>query len=491
MSSKQLVNNFPPPRQKATANERDAEGKQERRLLNDSAGRRELRAAGLSGPRRVIGELSQAKVLRAVYSERQLYEVMVDFWANHFNIFAAKGANKWLTTSYDRDVIRSHAMAKFKDLLTETAKSPAMLFYLDNWMSASPNSTLDLSRLRELRSQRDQFRTRRSLESLRRGDPEMRERGLDDNGPIPLSKSKRKLGLNENYARELMELHTLGVDGGYTQKDIIEVARCFTGWTIARPRKGGGFAFVKFLHDDGEKTVLGRKIAAGGGQGDGERVLEILAGHPSTAKFIATKLARRFVMDEPPATLVNRVAEVFRETDGDITAILGSLFTSPEFNSPEAYRAKVKTPFELVVSAIRALDGETNGGGPILRHVASMGEALFLCQPPTGYADVAEAWVSTGALVNRVNFGLALAANRLPGTRVDLSRFVAGSEKDPEQMLARLGILIVQDDLSSGTLATLRKQMKGPAGDDLEDTSGIGPAKIAGLLLGSPEFQRQ
>lgn len=494
MSSAELVDNFPRPRLKANSSARETKDGQPGEPMDDPEARRELRAAGLNAPRRVIGELSQAKVLRAIYSERQLYEVMVDFWTNHFNVFAAKGANRWLITSYDRDVIRPHALGKFKDLLAATAKSPAMLFYLDNWMSADPNVTLDFSRLRELRAQRNRFGSRKELGPLQRlqDEREMTDRKANESGQLPQAGGKRKLGLNENYARELMELHTLGVDGGYTQKDIVEVARCFTGWSIARPRQGGGFAFVNFLHDKGEKTVLGQRIAAGGGQRDGERVLEILAHHPSTARFIATKLARRFVADEPPASLVARVADVFQKTDGDTIAMLRAIFASPEFNLPEAYRAKVKTPFELVVSAIRALGGETTGGGPLLRTLAEMGEALFLCQPPTGYADLAEAWVSTGAMVNRLNFGLALAANRLAGTRVDLGQFLTSpAKKDPEQLLTLLAEVVVPGSLSGGTLAILRKQLVETPGGNPDDRGGIGPARIAGLLLGSPEFQRQ
>src|SRR5262245_22469149 len=365
------------------------------------------RAMALNGPGQIIAELAQAKLLRAVYSERQLYEVMVDFWSNHFNVFAAKGAGRWLITSHDRDVIRPHAMGKFKDLLEATSKSPAMLFYLDNWMSANPNASLDLSRLRERRFMRDRFRRRGGSDPS--GDTPAQPMSND---PAFLQQGNRKLGLNENYARELMELHTLGVDGGYTQQDIIEVARCFTGWTILRPRQEGQLRFAKMLHDDGENTVLGHKIEAGGGMRDGERVLDILAHHPSTAKFIALKLARRFVSDEPPPAVVARVAEVFRKTDGDITQMLRTIFSSPEFSSPAVYLTKVKTPFELVTSSIRALGAETQGGLPLLRAVAHMGEALYLCQPPTGYSEVAEAWVSTGALVNRLNFGLALAGNR-------------------------------------------------------------------------------
>jgi uncharacterized protein (DUF1800 family) len=291
-----------------------------------------------------------------------------------------------------------------------------------------------------------------------------------------------------------MELHTLGVDGGYTQQDIIEVARCLTGWTISRPRKDGEFRFARMLHDDGAKTVLGHKIEAGGGIRDGERVLEILARHPSTAKFVAYKLVRRFVSDEPPAVLVGRVADVFRRTDGDITAMLRTIFKSPEFSSPAVYRAKVKTPFELVASSVRALGAETEGGVPLLRAVAQMGEPLYLCQPPTGYPDVAEAWVSTGALVNRLNFGLALAGNRLSGTRVNLESLAPARAQASEDLLKRLAAVILQGDLSVKTLETLKKQLQAPATDesDQSDSTGsIGPAKMAGLLLGSPEFQRQ
>jgi uncharacterized protein (DUF1800 family) len=315
-----------------------------------------------------------------------------------------------------------------------------------------------------------------------------------DNDLAAPHRPNRKLGLNENYARELMELHTLGVEGGYTQQDIIEVARCLTGWTISRPRQDGEFRFARILHDDGEKTVLGHKIEAGGGIRDGERVLQILAQHPSTAKFIALKLARRFVSDEPPSALVGRVADVFKKTDGDITAMLRAIFNSAEFNSPAAYRAKVKTPFELVASSIRVLGAETQGGVPLLRAVAQMGEPLYLCQPPTGYPDLAEAWVSTGALVNRLNFGLVLVTNRLSGTRVNLESIVPGRSQDSEDLLQRFAAVILQGDLSTQTLETLKKQMQPAVKEDSIDADRdlvTGPAKIAGLLLGSPEFQRR
>jgi uncharacterized protein (DUF1800 family) len=493
MSTSQLFEQYPPRIQRKSRSDEKTLGERQNERGDVPEEMEQPKTMALNGPGRIIGELGQAKLLRAVYSERQLLEVMVDFWTNHFNVFAAKGANKWLITAYDRDVIRPHALGKFKDLLEATAKSPAMLFYLDNWMSADPNASLDLSRLRELRSIRNRSQVRRRLDDANRSegsDPKM------DNEPAAPRSTNRKLGLNENYARELMELHTLGVDGGYTQQDIIEVARCLTGWTISRPRQEGRFKFARILHDDGEKTVLGHKIKPGGGIGDGERVLEILARHPSTAKFIAFKLARRFVSDEPGVDLVGRVADVFKKTDGDITAMLQAIFNSPEFNSPAVYRAKVKTPFELVASSIRALGAETQGGVPLLRAVAQMGEPLYLCQPPTGYSDVAEAWVSTGALVNRLNFGLSLAGNRLPGTRVNLESLVSSLSlsQSSQDLLQRLAAVILQGDMSPATLETLKKQMQAlptDKSDDSGSTRSIGPTKIAALLLGSPEFQRQ
>ena len=501
MNSAQLVQNFPPPRKLAKFNDEAVKEAKKEKDMREAEENREARM-NVSGPQRVIRELSQAKVLRAVYSERQLFEVMVDFWENHFNVFASKGADKWLITSYDRDVIRPHALGKFKDLLLATAESPAMLFYLDNWLSVDPNASVDLSKWRRHPANRNPPYWNRGMGYPRRGlggigpFPRFpRERMPSDRRPDPAAQSRKnqKRGLNENYARELMELHTLGVDGGYTQKDVTEVARCFTGWTIVRPRVAAEFTFAKALHDDREKVVLGHRIPAGGGIKDGERVIDILVHHPSTAQFIATKLARRFVSDNPPQALVDRVAETFRKTEGDIPSLLKTIYASPEFYSFEAYRAKVKTPFELVVSAIRSVGAETDAGKPIIQVIAQMGEPLFMCQPPTGYPDVAEAWINAGALLNRLNFSLALAANRLAGTVVDLRRFTRPPGSEPgEAFLGDFAQLLLQDDISPQTLATLKKQMK-----ESEDTNSEGPkdpmqaAKIVGLLLGSPEFQRQ
>jgi len=320
----------------------------------------------------VLVELSQQKILRAVYSERQLEEVLTDFWFNHFNVDARKGPERFLLTEYERDVIRPHVFGKFRDLLGATAKSPAMLFYLDNWMSVDPNAPALINRRQPQQSQRR--------------------------------------GLNENYARELMELHTLGVDGGYTQKDVTEVARAFTGWSIDRPRDGGEFRFQARLHDRGKKVVLGHTIEAGGGESDGEQVLDILAKHRSTSTFIATKLVRRFVSDVPPATLVDRVAARFRDTGGDLREVVRTILSSKEFRSADAVNAKAKTPFEFLVSALRTAGTDIRDARPYVRTMQELGMPLYQCQPPTGYTDTADAWINTGALVARMNVATRIAA---------------------------------------------------------------------------------
>ena len=411
LDSRELIELYPPPRL-------------QRQLANPQT---DMAMQSMEGPRVVILELQQAKLLRALYSNRQLYEVMVDFWSNHFNIYAAKGANRWLTTAYDRDTIRPLALGKFKDLLVATAKSPAMLFYLDNWMSASPDSP-----------------------------------GAQMGGP-----NNRRRGLNENYARELMELHTLGVDGGYTQKDVQEVARCFTGWTIVQPRGQGVFQFSTRIHDNGEKTVLGQRIPRGGGMDDGLRVIEILAKHPATAQFIAAKLVRRFVADEPPAAMVSKAAEAFRQSDGDIPTVLRAILDSPEFFSRDLYRAKIKNPFEFVTSALRVTGSEAQVTHQLLRYLGRMGEPLFLAQAPTGYPDIASSWISADMLLTRMNFAIDLVANRLPETKVAVETL-----KDCDGLVRR----IAPDSLSPATQAVLAQADSNQA--------------IA-LLLAAPEFQRR
>lgn len=507
-----------------------------------------MRENGLEPPQRLVAELNASRILRAAYSERQLQEVMVNFWTNHFNVYAQKGADRWFLTSYDRDVIRPNALGNFRDLLEATAKSPAMLFYLDNFQSMSPNAQVNRRQMRRQMNDAD------GAGSMQRGgifgarrmrDPEARARrqqemsrqqqaqGQTGQAPRPAQQKRMSRGINENYARELMELHTLGVDGGYTQKDVQEVARAFTGWTIFQPRGGAGiygddgatgragtFLFVPRMHESGEKTVLGQKVS-GNGMDEGEKVLDILVANPSTAKFIATKLCRFFVSDEPSPALVSRVAEAFHKSNGDIKTTLRAIFYSPEFNSQDARRAKIKTPFELAVSAIRTLGAETDARPALAQWIGKMGEPLYGYQAPTGYPDAAEYWVNTGALLERLNFSLALVSNRIPGTRVDLSRFVgdeATSSRavDQTRVVERFLDVALQGDISPKSREVLMKQltaqtdapiattpddgqmsdgnMRGPRREQRQTSATVGNpevARIAALVIGSPEFQRQ
>ena len=321
--------------------------------------------------REVITDLEEAKLLRAVYTDRQLEEVLVDFWFNHFNVFAGKGITRNFISEYEREAIRPYVLGNFRDMLGATAKSPAMLFYLDNWLSSAQGA-----------------------------------------------QARRSSGINENYARELLELHTLGVDGGYTQDDIVNVAKAFTGWTIERP--AAAFRFAPGRHDRSEKVVLGQTIKPGG-MGEGERVLDIVAAHPSTARHIATKLAMRFVSDNPPAALIDRAAATFTATKGDLREVVKVILTSKEFSSPDAYRAKVKTPLEFVASALRATGAEVRTALPLARTLRDMGMPVYFCQPPTGYDETATTWVSAGALVSRMNFAVDLSKNAIRGVRVPLS----------------------------------------------------------------------
>jgi len=395
-------------------------------------------------------ELSMQKVVRAAYSERQLQEVLADFWFNHFNVDARKGPERFMLTEYERDVIRPHVLGHFRDLLGATAHSSAMLFYLDNWMSADPNGPHPAAGQRPFGP--NGFPRRPGLGRFPPPRPQQ----------VQQQRKNAPKGLNENYGRELLELHTLGVDGGYTQKDVTEVARAFTGWSIANPRQGGGFRFMPQLHDEGEKVVLGRHIKAGGGEHDGDEVLDLLANHPATARFISTKLVRRFVNDTPPQALVDRTTDTFRETHGDLRAVMKTILTSPEFLSVDAYRAKVKSPFEFIVSAVRATGADISDARPVVRSMQQLGMPLYQCQPPTGYKDTADAWVNTGALVNRMNDALALASGRMPGVRIS-------NAPAAESVLA--------GTMSETTRATIAKATM--------------PPQALALALGSPEFQRR
>ncbi len=398
----------------------------------DPAERARLRELRQSG-RLVLNELAEQKILRAVYSPRQLEEVLVDFWFNHFNVFAGKGPVRVYVTEYERDAIRPHVLGRFRDLLGSVARSPAMLFYLDNWQSVDPSTGKELAR-----------------------------------------RPRMPRGLNENYARELMELHTLGAGGGYTQADVVEVARAFTGWTIRRPRQGGPYAFEARRHAKGPRTVLGRIIDAGG-EADGEAVLDLLAAHPSTATFIATKLARRFVADEPPLALVKRAAAAFTRSNGDLRTVVRTILTSPEFLRAEARRAKVKTPFEFVVSAVRLTRADVVDASSLVRQLRVLGMPIYFAQPPTGYADTADAWVNAGALIGRMNFAIDLTANRLRGVRVDLAALAGSTDAHAAQAWAITHLL--HGRASASTTATL--------------TRGTDLASVAALSLGSPDFQRR
>jgi uncharacterized protein (DUF1800 family) len=393
-----LQQKYPPPNQ--LLQRLQAKGDRSKLTAADSA---ELRAA-TAGPRKVTVEAQSGRIDRALLSERQLQEVMTDFWLNHFSVYIQKGPpERYQLAQYESKVIRPNALGKFHTLLEAVAKSPAMLFYLDNWESQA-----DSNRPRLVPLPGAAGRGGRGGRGGRAGQqltPQQQQ-----------ALARRRGGLNENYGRELLELHTLGVDGGYTQQDVINVARALTGWTFPRPQLGGGaFTFNPQMHDAGEKTVLGHKLAAGRGIEDGEDVLDIVSRHPSTAKYIAFKLARRFVSDTPPVALVERAAATFTRTDGDIRATLRTIITSPEFFAQKAYRSKVKSPFEVVVSALRALSAPPDGTLRTAQTVATLGEPIYGHQSPNGWPETGDQWLNTGSILNRINFGVAIAAGRVPG----------------------------------------------------------------------------
>jgi uncharacterized protein (DUF1800 family) len=430
----------------------------------------------------VTGELAQAKLLRAIYSQRQFEEVMTDFWFNHFNVFVEKGLDRLMLTSYERDVIRPHALGKFEDLLVATAKSPAMLFYLDNWLSVGPNSAQAL------------------------GLPPRPYGPYGRRYPPRPNPGRRPSGLNENYGRELLELHTLSVNGGYSQRDVTEVAKVFTGWSIDRPAEGGGFKFDPRMHEPGPKFVLGHRIKPKG-EGEGLEVLHRLATSPQTAHFISLKLAQRFVSDDPPPALVDRMARTFLKKKGDIREVLNTLFHSPEFWDEGTYRAKVKTPLEFVASAVRATGAEVEDTMPLVQQLNRMGMPLYGAQPPTGYSMKAETWVSSSALLNRMNFALALTSGKIKGVKVDAAQLAGGNPppSDATLTLATLEASLLTGGVSKQTHDSIAAQLAaaGKNGAQPKQDNKAGPRKpenashppdvstIAGLLLGSPEFQRR
>ena len=516
-------------------NEMQRDRRQAKREAGDSA-TRPMRQMRQNDPdlqqvaltrRRVMGELQSSRVARAVGSNRQLEEVMTDFWLNHFNIYAQKGPPQaYYLAEYESDVIRPHALGKFRDLLESVAKSPAMLFYLDNARSMADSTRPRLSTYsRPDAAARVLARRGRVLQG---GRPRNRDIPLMD--PAVNQQMRQRLnqlrngGLNENYGRELLELHTLGVDGGYTQQDVINVARALTGWTIRQPAAGGGFIFRPEMHDAGEKIVLGHKLKANRGIDDGEDVLDIVSRHPSTAKYIATKLARRFISDNPPQAVIDRAAQVFMKTDGDIREVVRTIITSNEFYSQQAFRSKVKSPFEVVVSAMRAMNAAPDSTPRTAQMIAYLGQPIYGHQAPNGWPETGDAWMNTGAILNRINFGMAAAANRVPGANVRAIPGVDSLSSAPRQkqvdavISALLGGSASADTravLMSGENPLLANAKESPdtmnqnvdAGDpaDMQLRPRANPfgrqnggqlqlngiAQVVGLALGSPEFQRR
>jgi uncharacterized protein (DUF1800 family) len=503
---------------------------------------------------RILGDVQSAKLARAVSSERQLEEVMTDFWENHFTVFAGKGLDRIFIPAFDRDVIRPRALGNFRDLLGAVAKSPAMLFYLDQWQSAADSMHPTLATARPQRgggrrpgvAQRGTGLTMDQIDRITQNGnltPEQRKR-LEAMTPEQrmqvvqqrLKQAPAKKGLNENYARELMELHTLGVDGGYTQQDIIEVARALTGWTM-NPRANAEFVFRPEIHDAGQKVVLGHVLPAGRGIEDGEDVLDILARSPATAHFIAKKLSIRFVSDEPPAALVDRAAQTFLKTNGDIREVVRTIVTSPEFFSRSAYRSKVKSPFELVASALRAVGAQPDTTMRSAQIVGFLGAPIYGHQAPNGWPETGDAWMNSGAILNRINFGLGLAAGRLPGASVSqwseaerlqgasreqqvdavVNAFLGGQAspdtreillKGENPLAAQLAATTSADSSTSsmssmamGTEAPIHGREMPPgkngapravAGRAMgQPVQVTGLAQVVGLAIGAPEFQRR
>ena len=446
-----------------------------------------------------LGELQHAKLARAVLSERQLEQVLVDFWFNHFNVDARKQQVRATVVGYEQDVIRPHVFGNFRDLLGATARSAAMLVYLDNFRSSKEQELGPAEQAR--------------IEKLRR--EVMGEEAAPATPVAPAAPAKR--GLNENYGRELLELHTLGVDGGYTQQDVQEVARAFTGWTI-NPRTGE-FLFRRQWHDQGPKKVLGTELPGGGGVQDGEKVLDLLVAHPATARRIATKLCQRFVADEPPVALVDRVARVFRETRGGLRKTYEALFLDPEFFAAAHLGAKTKSPFEFAASALRASGaslvevenfrgrlplraveaGASFGRGgdrlanmprkTVMLHLVELGQSPYAWGPPTGFPEDSSTWVSAGALVARLNFALALTAGQVADARLDPRALVGAANADrPEELVSALAAKVLGAEPGPGTRRVLLAQAAPAEGGA---TAVPDVPKLLALLLGSPEFQRR
>jgi uncharacterized protein (DUF1800 family) len=442
-----------------------------RRFIAAREARRERRATSapkgadpaMSEMRELAGEFQQLAVARAAVAESQLEEVLCDFWINHFNIFLGKSAERYLLPSFVEETIRPRVLGRFEDLLIATAESPAMMVYLDNTLSVAPGSTPPaLARARARAPWRRSARRDSALARL---------------------EAKMPVDINENYARELFELHTLGVDGGYTQKDVEEAARVLTGWGVEPPAKGGGFAFRDWAHDYGEKTVLGERFPSGRGREEGVALLRMLARNPATMLHVTTQLCQRLVSDDPPATVIEAGVQAWRRSDGSIREVVRAIVTSPEFWSEAGARSKFKTPLEFVVSSVRALDASVGAEPGLARAVNRLGQPLYLQPVPTGYKETEAAWANSSALFERMNVAVALAADKLPGVEVDLDRVVPVTD-DVDSLLERVDHAVLSGLMSQRTQSVIRREVQGLPPREAR-------ALAIGLGLGGPEFQTQ
>ena len=466
--------------------------------LPEAERRRLRRELGEHSPRRILADLTTARLTRAVHSERQLQDMMTAFWFDHFNVFWGKGATRSLVPDYERSAIRPNVFGKFEDMVLATAQHPAMLFYLDNFQSVAPDSSL------QARGRRDAIAQR-----MRRMPARARERAM--RRMEEAQQDQRRAGLNENYARELMELHTLGVDGGYTQTDVIDVARILTGWTFrqagnrmdmrrARASYEDGrivlpeidyteayrFRFRSELHDAGEKTVMGRVFEAGGGQEEGVELIRMLARHPSTARHVATQLATRFVADQPPAALVAHLADVFLATDGDLREVTRALFTSDEFYDPAVVANRVKSPFLLVASTLRMTDARMPNARVLIEPLRSLGEAPYLAEPPTGYAETSAQWASSGAMLGRMNFATSYVTGELRGVGPDGARMFAAIRNRGREGLPGLVDALLPGTNASELMTVIQEDLQ----TNPPEKESEGGLRALSLILGSPEFQR-
>ncbi len=563
MSNAQIVNTFPKGAQvlrmainDGIINKDSVNKKEDKKEYRDQL-MAYMQQKGIKPQQELFRQLISHKVLRAAYTNNQLQEVLTDFWFNHFNVSLSKNDCAEFVLNYEKEVIRPNVLSSFEDLLMATAKSPAMLMYLDNFSSAGTNTNMDFSTLPDKK-----FRDQMQMEV---SDSTAAKAKLLNK----LKQNKKAQGLNENYAREVMELHTLGVDGGYTQQDVTQAARVLTGWTVyPMSDKGyggamknmvgrigedklkqrgfvhdGDFLFAANRHDNKEKVVLGKKFAAGGGYEEGVELLKMLAHHPSTAKFISRKIAVRFVNDNPPQSLIDKMSKTFLEKDGDIKQVLITMTSSPEFWSKEALREKTKSPFELAISSVRSLDAAIYQPVQLNNWITKMGQKVYFYQAPTGYPDKGQYWINTGALLSRMNFGLALASQRIPGVKVNLLALNKGHEpesaedalvtysklimpeRDLDETVKRLTPLLNDPDLdrkvdeAAGKTAPPQQanmapdvpmnedMLQGKGAKDKVSKKGLSRnsyasmqsaignnsmlSQVIGIIIGSPEFQRK